>query len=282
VLIPIDPVLLSYGPVAVRWFSVLALAGLGLAIGLSLRALRRTELGDRLALDGLVWALPVGLIGARLVNALGYWDYYLTRPAGLWQLNLDGLSLWGGLAAGGLIFAARLGRGGPTRQRRILDTVAPYMLLGIAVGRIGEFIDGQGQGPPSDLPWATQYASRLAASPDFGVPRHPAQLYDALVALALFALLWLVPSKLPAGSRFALALVGYAVARLALGMVRLDPAFAFGLQIEQLLAVGAIMVGGAFGVRPLLRRRTSQQAEPAAASPSGDRDTPTPEDSLAA
>ena len=281
-LIPVDPVLLSFGPVAVRWYGVLALVGLGLAIWLSLRALQRNALGRRQALDGLAWALPIGLVGARLANALGYWDYYLTQPSELWQINLDGLSLWGGLAAGGLVFAARLGRGGPMRRRQILDAVAPYVLLGIAVGRLGEFIDGQGQGAPSDLPWATQYASRLAASPDFGVARHPAQLYDALLALALFGVLLVVPSKLPAGSRMAMALVAYAVGRVALGAVRLDPAFAFGLQIEQLLAIGAIAVGAAFGLSPLPRRRAPQQAQSSAPSVSRDPDKPTPEDSLAA
>jgi phosphatidylglycerol:prolipoprotein diacylglycerol transferase len=282
VLIPIDPVLLSFGPVAVRWYGVLALVGLGLAIWLSLRALQREALGPRLALDGLAWALPIGLVGARLANVLGYWDYYLTQPAELWQINLEGLSLWGGLAAGGLIFATRVGRGGPMRQRQILDAIAPYVLLGIAVGRIGEFIDGQGQGAPSDLPWATQYASRLAASPDFGVARHPAQLYDALLALGLFGLLLLVPSKLPAGSRMAIAVVAYGVGRLALGGVRLDPAFAFGLQIEQLLAIGAIVIGAVFGLLPLLRSRAPRRAQPTAPAVSRDPDKRTPEDSLAA
>jgi phosphatidylglycerol:prolipoprotein diacylglycerol transferase len=253
--------LLSFGPVAVRWYGVLALVGLGLAIWLSSRALQRNAGGRRLALDGLAWALPIGLVGARLANVLGYWDYYLTQPAELWQISLDGLSLWGGLAAGGLIFAARVGRGGASQRRQILDAVAPYVLLGIAIGRFGEFIDGQGQGAVSGLPWATQYASHLASSPDFGVARHPAQLYDGLLALALFGvLLWLVPAKLPAGSRVAIALVAYAVGRLALGTVRLDPTFAFGLQIEQLLAIGGIVIGSVFGLRPLLRRRAPRSA----------------------
>jgi phosphatidylglycerol:prolipoprotein diacylglycerol transferase len=281
VLIPIDPVLLSAGPLAVRWYGVLALAGLGVAVWLSLRQMRRQALGQRVALDGLAWALPIGLLGARLANVLGYWDYYLTQPAALWQLNLDGLSLWGGLAAGGLIFAARVGRGAPGRGRRILDTVAPYVLLGIAIGRIGEFIDGQAQGPPSDLPWATQYASRLASTPDFGVPRQPAQLYDGLVALMLFGFLLLLPRWLPAGTRLAVALVVYGGARLALGAVRLDPTFAFGLQIEQLLACGAILVGVGFGLRPLLRRRARRDT-PSVGGHSTDEAPPTPQDSLAA
>jgi prolipoprotein diacylglyceryltransferase len=84
------------------------------------------------------------------------------------------------------------------------------------------------------------------------VARHPAQLYDALIAVCLFAALALAPARLPAGTRFATALVVYGAARLALGGVRLDPAFAFGLQIEQWLAAGAVASGSALIVLPLL------------------------------
>jgi phosphatidylglycerol---prolipoprotein diacylglyceryl transferase len=282
VTITVDPILVSFGSLAMRWYGLLALAGLGLAVWLSLRELRRQGLGWQLALDGLAWALPIGLVGARAVHVLGYWDYYLTNQAELWRLNLDGLSLWGGLATGGVILAARLGRGGSVRRRRILDTVAPYALLGIAVGRIGEFLDGQGQGLPSDLPWATQYANPQAATPDFGIARHPVQLYDAAVAAGLFAVLAFAAARLPAGTRAAVALACYGIARLVMGAVRLDPAFAFGLQIEQLLALGAVATGIVFGVRPLLQRmvpsRLGRVAEPSSAvAPASSK-----EDSLAA
>ena len=279
--ITVDPILVSFGATAIRWYGLLALLGLALAVALSLHALERERLGRRMALDGLAWALPAGVLGARLVHVVGAWDYYLTNSAELWQLNLDGLSLWGGLAAGGLIFAARIGRGGVMRQRRILDVVTPYALLGISIGRIGEFLDGQGQGVPSDLPWATQYSSTLAATPDFGMARQPAQLYDALIACALFGLLWVLPRGMPAGCRTAVALIAYAAARVALGTIRLDAAFVFGLQIEQLLALGAIVLGLAFGLRVLLEtcrgahygaQREGVAAKVAAA----------PEDSLAA
>ena len=72
------------------------------------------------------------------------------------------------------------------------------------------------------------------------LPRHPAQLYDGLVALILFVVLSRAPRGLPAGSRLAAFLVLYGSARLLLGGVRLDPPFLFGLQIEQILALGAI------------------------------------------
>jgi phosphatidylglycerol:prolipoprotein diacylglycerol transferase len=264
VLIPIDPVVVTLGPLAVRWFGLLALAGLGLAVWRSLRELDRAGLSRRLALDALAWSLPIGLLMARLVHVLGWWDYYLTHASELWQLNIDGLSLWGGLLGGGVVAFARLrSKRDPARRRRMLDGVAPNLALGIAVGRLGAFLDGHGQGVPADLPWATQYASRLAATPDFGVGRHPAQLYDALVALGLFAVLSTLPRGWPAGSRLALFGVLYGVARVLLGAVRVDPAFLFGLQLEQLLALGGIGFGIWYGLAPAW---SSKLAHPARAS----------------
>jgi phosphatidylglycerol---prolipoprotein diacylglyceryl transferase len=254
VVVAINPVVVDFGPLAVRWFGLLALVGLGLAVWLSLRGLDRQALGRPQALDALAWGLPAGLLVGRLVHVLGWWDYYLTNSSALWQLNIDGLSLWGALLAGLLIAFARLKRDA-VRRRRIFDVIAPNAGLGIAIGRLGAFLDGHGQGLPSDLPWATQYASPLAATPDFGVPRHPAQVYDALIALALFVVLSRAPRRLAAGSRIAAFLVLYGSARLLLGSVRLDPAFLFGLQIEQILALGAILFGLAYGLQPVLGLR---------------------------
>jgi phosphatidylglycerol---prolipoprotein diacylglyceryl transferase len=271
VLIAIDPVVLNLGPLAVRWFGLLALAGLGLATWRSLRALEREGLPRKLALDALAWGLPAGVLVARLVHVLGWWDYYLTHGPELWQLNIDGLSLWGGLLGGSAIAFARLhSKRNPLRRRRILDVIAPNLALGIALGRFGAFLDGHGQGLPSDLPWATQYASPLAATPDFGVSRQPAQLYDALVALALFLLVSNLPRRWPAGSRLAVFLVLYSSARLLLGSVRLDPAFLFGLQLEQILALGGLGFGAWYGLRPVFSARLFARGartgpEPAAA-----------------
>jgi phosphatidylglycerol:prolipoprotein diacylglycerol transferase len=259
VIVALNPIVLEIGPLAVRWFGLLALVGLALAVWLSLRDLERRALGRQQALDALAWGLPAGLLVGRLVHVLGWWDYYLTNANTIWQLNVDGLSLWGALVGGSLIAFARLKRD-PLRRRRIFDAIAPNAGLGIAVGRLGAFLDGHGQGLPSDLPWATQYASRLAATPDFGVPRHPAQVYDALIALALFVALSRAPPGLPAGSRLAAFLVLYGVARVILGGVRIDPAFLFGLQIEQILALAAIGFGLVYGLQPVVQLRRARPA----------------------
>jgi phosphatidylglycerol:prolipoprotein diacylglycerol transferase len=274
VIVALDPIVLSVGALAVRWFGLLAVAGLGLAGWLTLRALRRHGLAPAPALDALVWALPAAVLVGRLVHVLGWWDYYFTHPWELWQLNVDGLSLWGGLL-GGLAFGLARLRGDPPLRRRVLDVAAPYVALGIAIGRLGAFVDGHGQGLPADLPWATQYVNRLASSPDFGVPRHPAQVYDGLIALALCGLLCALPRRLAAGTRVAAFFVVYGTARLLLGAVQLDPAFLFGLQIEQLLALGGIGFGLIYGARGLVPFRKATR--PAASG----RPRPT-EDPLAA
>ena len=255
--IALNPVLLTFGPLVVRWGNLLALVGLGLGAWLTLREARGLGVSRRPILDALAWAIPVGVLAARLVHLLGWWDYYLTRPAAIWQLSPDGLSLWGGLVGGGLVAAARL-RASPRRRARVFDAAAPGLALGIGVGRLGMFLDGAGQGLPSDLPWATTYASPFSASPDFGVPRHPAQLYDALVALGLLAVLLAARRRLPDGARLWLFVVPYALARVALGAVRLDPPFLFGLQIEQLLALGCLALGLQRGVS-LFRRAAEVQ-----------------------
>jgi phosphatidylglycerol:prolipoprotein diacylglycerol transferase len=248
--------------VVVRPFVALALCGLCLGIWLTLRGAGRGGLRHGPILDALAWASPVGIVCARLVNVLGWWDYYLTRPGDLGRLSLDGLSVWGGLVGGGLVAAAVLRRD-PQRRRRIFDLAAPSVVLGIAIVQFGAFLDGSGLGVPSDLPWATRYTSPLAATPDFGVTRHPAQLYDCLVALALFGLMQRMPSRW----RMVTLLGVYGAARVALGAIRLDPAFLFGLQLEQYLAAGAIAVGVVYGLRQPRPARVAAPAKQEIAQP---------------
>lgn len=262
----LDPVLLALGPLVVRWGNLLALVGLALGLWLTLHEADRVGVSRRPILDALAWAIPVGVLTARVVHLLGWWDYYLTRPADVWQLSPDGLSLWGGLIGGGLVAAARL-RASPRRRARIFDAAAPGIALGIAVGRLGMLLDGAGQGLPTDLPWATTYSSPLSATPDFGVPRHPAQLYDLLVALALLAALLLTRRRLADGRRLWLFVVVYAAARVALGAVRLDPPFLFGLQIEQWLALGCVALGLTRWVTQFRRAAEAQPSVRHAADP---------------
>src|SRR5207248_7841542 len=115
-----DPVLIQLGSLAVRPFGLLSLIGFGLGVWL---ALVRAGEDRKAALSALAWAVPAGVLSARATHVLGWWEYYLTRPFEIWQLGIDGLSLWGGLAGGALV-AARILRHDPALRRRVFDVAA--------------------------------------------------------------------------------------------------------------------------------------------------------------
>jgi phosphatidylglycerol---prolipoprotein diacylglyceryl transferase len=256
-VIGFDPLVLHIGPWAVRAFGLLALVGLGVAVGTMLRRARGSSIDREPIRRALVWAIPVGVLSARAVHVLGWWDYYLMHTADLDHLSPDGLALLGGLVGGGLAAWLALRRD-PAQRRRIFDMAAPGVALGIALGRLGQFLDGYGQGVPSTLPWATQYASRLMATPDFGTPRHPVQVYDGLIAVGLLLILL----RLPLAWRATTFLIVYASASLALAPLRLEPAFLFGLQLDQMLAGLVLVVGllAALRIADVPRRIRSRMA----------------------
>lgn len=262
-VITFDPVLVSSGGLAVRPFGLLALVGLVVAIGLSYRAVAQAGLQGRWLLDAAAWGIPVGIVCGRLVAVVGWWDYYVGHAAEITQLGVGGLSLAGALWGGGLVASARLRTrtrraGGGACRRRLLDAVVPFALLGVAIGQMGAFLEGAGQGRPSDLPWATHYASPLAAAPDIGVARHPAQLYTVIAALVLFRLLNALPSRWPAGTRTGAFMVLGGAAWAALGLVRLEPAFLFGVQIDQMLAALAVVTGVVYLARVAVEERRAR------------------------
>jgi len=249
VVIGIDPVALSLGTISIRWFGVLALVGVWLGVWVALRRAASDE--HRIFLDALFWVLPAATVTARATHVLSDWPFYFTQPNELGSISLQGMSLWGGLLGGAVILAVRL-RKSPLRGA-IFDLAVLAAALGIAIGRLGAFVDGHGQGLATAAPWATQYTHPLSSTPDFGIARHPAQVYDGLVALALF--IFLMRFRGAPGTAARIFVVAYAAARIVLGVVRLDPPFLFGLQVDQLIAGGAIAFVLVSPARGLLVRR---------------------------
>jgi prolipoprotein diacylglyceryl transferase len=240
VLITVEPVILRAGPFTLRWSSLLLLAAVGTGLWLTIRHASRLGFSSRTVLELSSWAILLGFIGARLFHVVEYWEYYLTRPAEAPRLAVGGLSVWGGIVVGGLTVWTLCRRSGLSFPR-LADSAAPGLALAEAIGRLAAFVNGDGQGRTSELPWATHYSSKDALTPDYGIARHPAQVYQGLADLFLFGLLWLLrDASLPAGSRFYLWLGLYGLSRAAIGLVRLDPPFLFGLQQSQLVAIAAL------------------------------------------
>ena len=250
-----DPIVYSIGPLAVRWYGLMYLLAFGAFWWLGSR---RITAGlapvSRAQLDDLLFGGIVGVIlGGRLGYVLFYKPgYYLSHPLEIFAIWQGGMSFHGGflgvLAA--MAFVAY-------RQRvnwwDLMDFIAPLVPIGLATGRLGNFINGELWGRPTDLPWGMVFRGAGDA------PRHPSQLYQfALEGMVLFALLWWFSSKpRPRGQVSGLFLVGYGVFRFATEFVREPDAFlgflALGLTMGQWLSVPMIAAGLYLWKRSTLR-----------------------------
>lgn len=211
----IDPVAISLGPLKVRWYGLMYVLGFLAAWWLARRrAAHPNSTWKPADVDDLIFFAALGVIlGGRLGWVLFYGtEEIIADPLRLFRIWEGGMSFHGGLIGVLIaisIFATRRGR----RIADVFDFTAPLPALGFLFGRIGNFINGELWGKPTEVPWAFVVE---------GVPLHPSQLYEAtLEGLVLFALLWWFTSKpRPQLAPSGLFLLGYGVFRFAVEFVR--------------------------------------------------------------
>jgi len=244
----IDPVAFHVGPLAVHWYGLMYLAGFAAGWWLGRRRTREAWRGLRAAdFDDLLFFVLLGIVvGGRL----GYLVFYghqqlLADPAYAFRVWQGGMSFHGGLL-GVIVAMAWFARSRGLAFFQVADFVAPLVPPGLFAGRIGNFINGNLWGAPTDLPWGMVFRAPAAGD----LPRHPTQLYEALLeGVVLFAMLWLYSrSPRPLRTVSGLFLLGYGVMRFAVEFLREPDAhlgyLAFGwLTMGQLLTVPMIVAG---------------------------------------
>jgi phosphatidylglycerol---prolipoprotein diacylglyceryl transferase len=242
----IDPIAFSIGPLAVRWYGLMYLAGFAIGWWLGVRRINRGLAPiTRQQLDDLLFLIVLGVIlGGRLGYVLFYKPgYYFSHPIEIFYIWQGGMSFHGGLLGVmlAMTFAARKHR---VDWLRLMDFIAPLIPPGIAAGRMGNFINGELPGRVTDVPWGMLFRGAGDA------PRHPSQLYQfALEGLVLFAFLWWFSSKPRArGEVSAMFLLGYGALRFVTEFFREPDAFigflALGFTMGQWLCL-AMIAGGA-------------------------------------
>jgi phosphatidylglycerol:prolipoprotein diacylglycerol transferase len=240
-----DPIAFSIGPLAVRWYGLMYLVGFAGAWWLGMRRIDQGRAPvNRTQFDDLVFLAVLGVIlGGRLGYVLFYKPgYYVSHPLELFAVWQGGMSFHGGLLGvmAAMAFAAWRHR---IRYFDLMDFVAPLCPIGFAAGRLGNFINGELWGRPTDLPWGMVFRG---AGPE---PRHPSQLYElGLEGIALFMLLWWFSSKpRPTGQVSAMFLIGYGSFRFLAEFGREPDSFlgflALGMTMGQWLCVPMILGG---------------------------------------
>jgi phosphatidylglycerol:prolipoprotein diacylglycerol transferase len=241
-----DPVALHLGPLAVRWYGLMYLVGFGLVWTAGRYRIARRPEGVWAAKD-LDDALFFGILGTLIGGRLGYvlfykFGDYLTQPLHIFYVWEGGMSFHGGFLG---VVVAMVWYSWSRRQHwlAITDFIAPLVPLGLAAGRLGNFINAELWGRPSTVPWAMVFPNVD------GVPRHPSQLYEfGLEGVVLFLVLWFFSARpRPRGAVSAAFLIGYGTFRFCVEFTREPDSFlgllAGGMSMGQWLSVPMVLAG---------------------------------------
>mgnify|MGYP000916419181 FL=1 len=263
-----DPVLISIGPLAIRWYALSYIVGFILFTILGRRRIAQgnSVFTKEMLDDFLTWGILGVILGGRIGYVLFYkFSDYLANPLDIFKVWEGGMSFHGGFL--GVVVAMWLfGRKHNISILKLMDTVAPLVPLGLASGRIGNFINGELWGRVTELNafWAMGFpqaryedAEAAAHNPlwaewlqQYGMlPRHPSQLYQfALEGICLFIIVWIFSKKpRPAGQTAALFLGGYGLFRFIAEFARQPDDYlgllTLGLSMGQWLSVPMIVLG---------------------------------------
>lgn len=266
IVIDLDPNVGQVGPLLITWHGVFSVIGILATIRVGQVLLRRDGVGSSTVWDIAAWMVLFGIVGARLLYV---WENY-QQFVGQWQNTLaiteGGISQWGGL------FGAMLAAYWQARRRgisfgRLLDAAGPGAMLGLAIGRIGDIINGEHHATPTNLPWGVEYVNPATLGERFLVV-HPEVAYELIWCLLILAALLPLQARLrrtlPAGVLGLLYLGIYAFGRFWLSYVRVN-SLVFGLRQAQWASLLMVVIA-AVAIPALIlaqrRRRPAANPEP--------------------
>ena len=209
-----NPVAFTIFGIDVMWYGVIISTGFLIGVVLALSESKRTGFKEDNLLDFLLYAIPIGILGARAYYVIFSWDYYSQNLSQIINIRNGGLAIHGAVIAGvitGIIFC---------KIRKInflelIDLVIPSLILGQAIGRWGNYVNQEAYGGPTDLPWGIMVNGQKV---------HPTFLYESIINILIFIfLLWFRKNKKASdGQIFGLYLILYSSGRFFIEGLRTD------------------------------------------------------------
>ena len=262
-----------WGVLNIQMYALCILLGIVLATIMTSRRLTKRGAEPGIVLDIVLWAVPLGIVGARLYHVLTHPGNYFYEGANVWNPFEPG-AIWNIWEGGNAIYGSLIGgavgayigcRMTGIRFWSFADALAPGLLLAQATGRLGNWFNHELFGLPTDLPWGLEISSDNVAFPaglEDGTLFHPTFLYEIAWNLAGVALILFLERKINLrwGKAFAVYLIWYGLGRSFFESIRVDPSEMFlGIRVNVWASFAAILLGIAIF---LLQRRRHTGDEP--------------------
>ena len=242
-----NPIFLEIGPIQIYWYSIFILVAFVIGGRLAFKEAKRFNISKEFMTNLFFYLVPIVLIGARIYYVLFNLDYYLINPIGILKVWEGGLAIHGGLIAG-LLFIVFYTNKYNVSSLRMLDIIVVSLILGQAIGRWGNFFNGEAYGPVVSL----EFLQKLNL-PNFiidgmlidGLYRHPTFLYESIWCLIGFIIMFILryTKKLRLGQLTSFYLIWYGVERFFMESLRTDSLMLGSLKMAQLVSLGMVIVG---------------------------------------
>ncbi len=255
------PILFKFGPFSVYSYGFMMGIGFIAANFVAVKEFERKGMGAHFANQVTLLAIVFGIAGSKILSLIESWADVIKDPLGM-TFSPAGLTWYGGfaLATVAILWAARRKH---FKFSKVADALAPPLILGYAVARLGCHFSGDGDyGMPTKLPWGVDYSHGIlppsiafhtlphieSTFPGGFVPDntllHPTPIYEFIAGLMIFYFLWKIRKNVrPDGKLFMIYLILAGAERLLVEFIRLNPRLLFGLSEAQLISLPIIAIG---------------------------------------
>ncbi|MBI2942323.1 MAG: prolipoprotein diacylglyceryl transferase [Chloroflexi bacterium] len=259
--INIDPNIASIGPFLLSWHGLFTGLGMVAGVWLALVLAARFGLPEDDIYAVALWSIFGGIVGARLFHVVDALDYYVQNPVRIFMITEGGIAVYGAIV-GGIITGVVVARLKRLPVGTVVDIASPALILGQAIGRLGDVINGEHHAIASDLPFSVAYVHPNTLG-DPGLAVHLAVGYELVWDVLVFGLLLVLLGNLPRPGMVLWTYIGsYSLGRFFISFLRLDTVVALGLRQAQIVAVVGIVAAAIALVWLATRRVSKPQPEP--------------------
>jgi phosphatidylglycerol:prolipoprotein diacylglycerol transferase len=264
IVLNINPILVQLGPLAIRWYGLMYVVGIIVGVQAALPFVRTKGISDDQVWNVLGPCIVTGLIGGRLF-------YVVQQPLGPfiaqpWRI----IATWeGGMAFYGAIFAVIITLAYMSWREKIpfwwlFDGATIFAAVGQFFGRIGNIINGDILGAPTNLPWGFIYANPNSFAPSHTIPYQPAAIYEMLCDILIIGVLFFLRYRVKTSGLIAsVYLLGYAVTQFVVFFLRdSEPVVGFGLKQAQLTSIVVFVAALALGAWRMRQGGHEEQVAP--------------------